>query len=150
MKANWGHLRNIFTIITAGALAVHPVPGRSSPQASRSSGFSPPPSSHRSGLPAGLWPPVPAPGSGCVSLRLQETHSLGRPGRAGHPRRFSLGLESKTRVDRADSAAGLANPLPMFNSPNLDQDLLGPFMTWPRGRQVRSSLGGDDGARGPR
>lgn len=59
-------------------------------------------------------------------------------------------MESKTRVDGADPAAGLANPLSMFNSPNLDRDLLGPFVTWPQGRQVRSGLGGDDGARGPR
>ena len=111
MKANWGHLRNIFTIITAGALAVHPVQGRSSPQASRSSGFSPPPSSHRSGLPAGLWPPVPAPGSGCVSLRLQETQpGKARPGWASSQVQPGLGVQDEGRQSRLGSRLGQPPP----------------------------------------
>ena len=99
------------------------VPSRFSPQASRSSGVPAPPSSRRSSLPVGLWPQVPAPGSGHASLRLKET-AWG--GQAGRPHRFSLGWESKSRVDGADPAAGSSSPLPIFNSLNLDWDLPAP------------------------
>lgn len=141
MKANWGHLRNIFTMTTAGPLAVQSQVGF--PHCKLQFWILCAPGSRRSGLPAGLWPQVPAPGSERVTLPCQET---AWEGQARCPRRFSLGLESKLRVDGADPPAGSPSPLPIFNSPNLDRDLPGPFVTWPRGRQVRSALGGDDRA----
>lgn len=131
IKANWDHLRNIFTIIIAGALAVQFQVGFLYRKVAVLVSLSPP-SSCRSGLQVGLWPPVPA---GRPGLRVRESLTLGnaQPGRAGQgllagqkrpawawsPRRGS----TERTWQQAHQTCPFTTPFPIFNTPNLDWDL---------------------------
>lgn len=131
MKANWDHLRTIFTIIIAGALAVQFQVGFLYRKVAVLVSLSPP-SSRRSGLQVVLWPPVPA---GRPGLRVRESLTLGnaQPGRAGQgllagqkrpawawsPRRGS----TERTWQQAHQTCPFTTPFPIFNTPNLDWDL---------------------------
>lgn len=90
-----------------------------------------------------------APGAG-PGLRMCDSpmsgNSLGGPGQVSSQVQPGLGVQVEGRRSRPTSRLAQPPPHIIFNSPNLDQDLPGPFVTWPRGRQVRSALGGDDRA----
>lgn len=143
MKANWAHLRNISTIITAGALAVQFQVGFPHRQAAVLDSLRP--RAHAGLVCLRVCGPRCRPRAQDAGVSDFRKHTAWE-GQAGRPHRFSLGWESKSRVNGADPAAGSASPLPIFNSPNLNPDLPGPFVTWAQGRQVHSGLRGDDRA----